>query len=174
MNSRSTRICSTTVVLVLTLALVTGCGDVERAPVPTSELRLIGALTEVMSEDTFESGVECHGADCAVVDETGNRHSYTGIPLWLLVGLVDDEIRHGQGAFNDELASGGYAVGVMGGDGQSVTSDSRAIARDYDTILANAADGQPLETLKLVGPELKEEEMIEAVVEIHLDLQPIE
>ena len=45
---------------------------------------------------------------------------------------------------------------------------------DYDIILANAVDGQPLGSLKLVGPELKGEEMIEDVVEIHLDLQPIE
>ena len=162
------------VALVLVLALITGCGAAEELAAPTPELELIGALTEVISEDTFESGVECHGADCEVVDEMGNTHSYSGIPLWLLVGLVDDEIRHGEGAFNDELATDGYTVTVTGSNGQSATLDSAAIARDYDIILANAVDGQPLETLKLIGPKLKREEIIEDVVEIHLDLQPIE
>lgn len=157
------------VALVLMLTLITGCGEVEKLAAPTPELKLIGALTEVISEDTFESGVECHGADCEVADEMGNTHSYSGIPLWLLAGLVDDEIRHGEGAFNDELASEGYTVTVISGNGQSVTFGSKAIARDYDIILASAVDGQPLETLKL-----KREEMIEDVVEIHLDLQPIE
>ena len=174
MKSKKFKIGSILVVLVLMLALITGCSQVEELPAPTTELRLTGAVTEVMSRDTFESGVECHEADCAVVDEMGNTHSYSGIPLWLLVGLVDDEIRHGEGAFNDEMASQGYAVTVISGDGLSVTFDSKAIARDYDIILANAVDGQPLGSLKLVGPELKGEEMIEDVVEIHLDLQPIE
>lgn len=160
--------------LVLMLALTTGCGAAEQVPAPTPELKLIGAVTEVISKNTFESGVECHGADCEVADEMGNTHSYSGIPLWLLVGLVDDEIRHGEGAFNDELATDGYTVTVVGSNGQSATFGSKAIARDYDIILTNAVDGQPLETLKLVGPELKREEMIEDVVEIHLDLQPIE
>ena len=159
--------------LVLMLALTTGCGAAEQVPAPTPELKLIGAVTEVISKDTFESGVECHGADCEVADEMGNTHSYSGIPLWLLVGLVDDEIRHGEGAFNDALASEGYTVTVTGSNGQSATFGSKAIARDYDIILANTVDGQPLGTLKLVGPKLKGEE-IEDVVEIHLDLQPIE
>lgn len=161
------------VALILVLALITGCSEVEETPALPPELKLTGAVTEVMSEDTFESGVECHGTDCEVTDEMGNIHSYSGIPLWLLVGLVDDEIRHGEGAFDDELASEGYTVTVISGDRQSVTFDSKAIARDYGIILANAVDGQPLGTLKLVGPKLEREEMIEDVAEIHLDLQPI-
>ena len=174
MITKRGRIGSITLALVSMLALITGCSEVEEVSTPPPELRLTGVLTEVVSRDTFESGVECHGADCEVRNETGNTHSYTGIPLWLLVGMVDDEIRHGEGAFNDELASEGYTVTVISGDGQSVTFDSKAIARDYNIILANVVDELPLGTLKLVGPRLKGEQMIEDVVEIHLDLQPIE
>ncbi len=174
MRSKRAKIFSITMVLALMPALMTACGEIQEVPVPTPELRLTGALTEVMSRDTFESGVECHGADCEVVHEMRSRHCYSGIPLWLLVGMVDDDIRHGEDAFNDELANEGYAVTVIGGDGQSVTFDSKAIAWNYGIILANAADGQPLGTLKLVGSELEGAQMIEDVVEIHLALQPIE
>ncbi|MBE9482541.1 MAG: hypothetical protein IMY88_02555 [Chloroflexi bacterium] len=160
--------------LVLMLALITGCGKADKSPTPTLELKLTGAVTEVMSRETFESGVECHRVDCEIVDKTGNKHSYSGIPLWLLVGLVDDAIIHREGAFNDELASEGYNISVISGDVKSVNFNSTAIARNYEIIVANAEDGQPLTSLKLVGPELEKEQIIENVVEIHLDLQPIE
>ena len=64
-----------------------------------------------MSQTEFENGVACqHG----VTYDDGAGHVYEGLPLYLLVGWVDDNNTHGPGAFNDALAAAGYTVKVTG------------------------------------------------------------
>jgi hypothetical protein len=66
-------------------------------------LRLEGYLTESMDRRTFEEGAAscCHRRPW--VDADGN--TWIGIPLWRLVGLVDDAMRHQVLAFDASLAA---------------------------------------------------------------------
>jgi len=55
---------------------------------------LIGAVSEPMSIATFESGAApgCHMASWT--DDKG--HVWSGIPLYYLIGRVDDDKKHGE------------------------------------------------------------------------------
>ena len=140
---------------------------------PVSEewtLRLEGTLAEQVERGTFETCASpgCHGA--AWKDDSGRE--WSGIPLWLLVGRVDDGLRHGARAFNDSLAAAGYTVDVVAGDGVTVTFDSARLGRNDQLIVACLLDGAPLPgksfPLRLAGPGLKDEERIGGITRIVL------
>jgi len=133
-------------------------------------LRLEGAITATVDMTTFEAGAApgCHGRSWQ--DDKGR--TWTGIPLWLLLGYVDDEVQHGDGAFNDALAEAGYMVEVVAADGYTVTLDSRLVARNDEVILAYLLDGAPLPEdywpLRLVGQALEQSSWVSSVVAIRL------
>ncbi|MEN6478023.1 MAG: molybdopterin-dependent oxidoreductase [Anaerolineales bacterium] len=133
-------------------------------------LHLEGALVEEMSRDTFESGsaASCHGEPW--VDSEG--HEWVGIPLYYLVGRVDDGNKHEGGAFNDELVTKGYEIDVIAADGYTVTFDAARVSRNKDIILAYQMDGAPLPEddwpLRLVGAAIEKNESIGAVAQIVL------
>ena len=136
-------------------------------------LHLEGVLVEDMDRATFESGSapNCHLAEWA--DDQGDV--WGGIPLYFLLGRVDDQNKHESGAFNYDLAQQGYKVDVVAADGYKVTFDSQALARNKTIILAHQVNGEPLPEkyfpLRLVGSGLKKNEMVGAVAQIvlHLD-----
>jgi DMSO/TMAO reductase YedYZ molybdopterin-dependent catalytic subunit len=138
---------------------------------PASEawsLSLEGAQTELMDRATFESGAspKCHGTTW----KDAQGRAWTGIPLWLLVGRVDDGLKHSARAFNDLLAAAGYVVDVVAGDGATVSFDSSRLGRNDGIIIAGLLDGAPLPEkvfpLQLTGPELKDEERLGGVARI--------
>lgn len=135
-------------------------------------LHLEGALSEDVDRGTFETGAApgCHGTNW--VDPDGQ--TWTGIPLWLLVGRVDDDNVHEESAFNDDLAATGYEVKVIAGDGYSVSFDSNTIARDDDVLVAYLMDDAPLEEkhwpLRLVGPDLEKSNWVSNIASIELVL----
>ncbi|HIE30910.1 MAG TPA: hypothetical protein EYP67_00805 [Methanosarcinales archaeon] len=144
----------------------------------TWNLELVGAINETMSKTEFEEGVACHNG-FSYTDE--KDMTWTGIPLWYLMGRVGDTSAHGSGAFNDTLADEGYDVTIIAGDGCSRTFDSADLARNDSYIVAcylNGSDlpeltdsGKPLAPLKLVGPCLASGEKIGNIVKIVLDLE---
>ena len=164
-----TKIALITLVTALMVTSMVACA--EAPPVGTEwSLKLTGALTETITQEEFEEGADptCHGVECSLEDKV-----YSGIPLWVLCGWVDDEVEHGEGAFNDQLANNGYDITVISADGYSVTFNSQTITRNNNIILANEVDGQPIgqgDPLRLVGPELSKGQRVKNVVEIHLDL----
>lgn len=164
------------ITLVTALMVVPMAACAEAPPVGTEwSLKLTGALTETITQEEFEEGADstCHRVECSIEDEEGTINTYSGIPLWMLCGWVDDEVKHGGGAFNDELANNGYDITVIADDGYSVTFGSQTIARNNNIILANEVDGQPIGKggpLRLAGPELSKGQRVKSVVEIHLDL----
>jgi DMSO/TMAO reductase YedYZ molybdopterin-dependent catalytic subunit len=139
-------------------------------------LHLEGAMVEEMDRGTFESGAapNCHLAEWA--DADGNM--WGGIPLYYLLGRVDDDNKHETGAFDADLAGQGYQVDVVAADGYKVTFDSTTLLRNKTIILAYIMNGQPLEDeyfpLRLVGSSLKKAEMVGAVAQIvlHVDAVP--
>ncbi|MBN1321559.1 MAG: hypothetical protein JXA87_12055 [Thermoleophilia bacterium] len=133
-------------------------------------LTLKGKLTEPMDRATFETGAAegCHG--CHWTDGEGN--TWTGIPLYLLVGRVDDDNVHEGPAYNRGLAEGGYPVRIAATDGTSVEIDSGVMYYNKDLIVAYKLNGEPLPEeywpLRLVGEGegFGEADMIGHVVEI--------
>jgi hypothetical protein len=139
----------------------------EPTPPETWSLTLTGADTYVMDQTEFEDGVECHGATW--VDDTD---TWSGIPLWRLVGYVDDDVQHGEGAFNDAMAAAGYDVQVIASDGYSKTFASADVARNDNMIVANTLNGEELDIdrypLRLVGPDLSGGQKVAMIQEIQL------
>jgi len=138
---------------------------------PASEawsLALEGARPEAMDRSTFESGAspKCHG----ITWKDARGRAWTGIPLWLLVGRVDDGFKHGARAFNDSLATAGYTVDVVASDGATVSFDSSRLGRNDGIIIASLLDSAPLPAksfpLQLTGPDLKDEERLGGIVRI--------
>lgn len=135
-------------------------------------LHLEGAISEDVDRGTFETGAApgCHGTDWTDPD----GHTWTGIPLWLLVGRVDDENAHEDDAFNDELAEAGYQVDVIAGDGYTVSFESAALARNDDILVAYQLDGEPLPEeywpLRLVGPDMGKSQWVSNIETIELVL----
>jgi DMSO/TMAO reductase YedYZ molybdopterin-dependent catalytic subunit len=135
-------------------------------------LHLEGALSEDIDRGTFETGAApgCHGRSWTDPD----GQVWTGIPLWLLVGRVDDENEHEEGAFNDELAKAGYEVKVIAADGYSVSFESAAVTRNDDMLVAYLLDDEPLPQdywpLRLVGPEIGPSKWVSGITTIEVAL----
>ena len=135
-------------------------------------LHLQGATTEEMDRATFESGAapNCHGKTWT----DDKAQEWVGIPLWLLVGRVDDAIRHDGPAFNDALAAKGYTVDVVATDGYTATFDAARIKRNDNILVADVVNGNPLPDqyfpLRLVGSDLSGKEMVGKIAKIVLHL----
>ena len=121
-------------------------------------LQLDGAISDSIPQPEFEEWAACHPA--TYTDGTGNV--YEGIPLWRLMGWVDDRIPHGSNGFNNALAQAGYKVIITAGDGYSKEFTSQQIGTTNGFIVANTMNGAPLPTdgshppypLRLVGAGL--------------------
>ena len=130
-------------------------------------LALEGARVETIDQAAFESGAApgCHGATWK--DAPGR--AWSGVPLWLLVGWVDDARKHGTGAFADDLASG-YEVELTGAGGASVVLPGERVARNDGLLVAHRLDGAPLAgdafPLRLTGPDAKEGETLGGIVKL--------
>lgn len=139
-------------------------------------LHMDGAILVDVDRATFESGAapNCHGM--AWTDDKAQE--WVGIPLWNLVGFVDDEIKHEGPAFNDALADAGYTIDVIASDGYMVTLDSTVVKRNDNIMVAYLVNGNPLPDkyfpLRLVGAELQKDEMVGMIAEIivHVSASP--
>lgn len=152
--------------------------DSDETPVqPTTwSIALKGARTDAISQDSFERGV-AHGHVATYIDDHGDV--WAGMPLWYLIGLVDDEQGHDSGTFNEDLAEKGYSIKVTSSDGYSINFDSRSAAKNDDIIVANTLNGEPLpETigdkskpcwpLQVIGPAVTSGQKVGSVTAIEL------
>jgi hypothetical protein len=131
-------------------------------------LVLTGPYSDNMTRASFESGLNCHEANW-----TDSHYSvWSGMPLWYLIGWVDDKGDINRMEFNDTLAKQGYTVEVISGNGAYVKFNSLRVMRNSNIIVANRLNGAPLPEpywpLRLVGSELSTEEMLCNIVEIQI------
>jgi DMSO/TMAO reductase YedYZ molybdopterin-dependent catalytic subunit len=116
-------------------------------------LALSGRLTEEIDRSTFEScaAAGCHGQTWT--DANGDK--WTGVPLYLSVGRVDDENAHEGPAYNRELAKAGYEVEIVKADGSSVKVSSETMFYNKNLIVAYKLNDEALPEeywpLRLVG-----------------------
>jgi DMSO/TMAO reductase YedYZ molybdopterin-dependent catalytic subunit len=133
-------------------------------------LSLAGTLQEEIDKATFESGANpgCHGQSWT--DADGN--TWSGLPLYLLVGRVDDEVAHEGPAYNRELAKSGYDVQIIDAAGKLVTVSSEAMFYNKSLIVADKLNGEALSEdywpLRLVGDGIDAVDYIGQIAEIKL------
>ena len=141
--------------------------------VPDFELTLVGATTEVMDNTLFFSGLSCSDHYKEWTDASGNI--WKGIPVWLLVGRVDDDNAHGAEAFNRALAETGYLVSFIAGDGYHKELDSSLIAENDKIMVAYLYNEEPLPEkgpLRLVGESLTTGQMVGMLERIEIIFPP--
>ncbi len=113
----------------------------------------------------------CHGSGW--VDSEGQR--WEGIPLWLVVGSVDDGHTHGAGAFNRKLAARDYTIELIGSTGAKAFLSSRFVMKHKDVLLAGKVDGGELPPqdfpLRLVGPGLTDDLAIGRITKVLLRIE---
>ncbi len=133
-------------------------------------LKLEGIVNENMDPATFESGsaIGCHGVKWT---DDQNR-VWEGIPLWYLVGRVDDTNTHKGDAFDSAAAEAGYEVQIIAADGFTVKLTSQEVAKNNALIIAYKRDGSPLPEnqwpLRLVGATLEKGQMVGQIATIKL------
>jgi DMSO/TMAO reductase YedYZ molybdopterin-dependent catalytic subunit len=135
----------------------------------------IGGLKTDISKTYFESALTCQfGANHKATYTDSKERTWEGMPLWFLVGFVDDADQHSNNAYNDALAESGYQVVITAEDGYSVTIDSTDLGRNNNYIIANSLNGATIpETdenwpLRLVGPAVTGTNSISQIVSIKL------
>ncbi len=109
-------------------------------------LQLSGAKNASVTKAYFENGLACSSSGHQVFWTDDDSNVWGGVPLWLLVAMVDDDPDVGPDHFNfnDDLAAQNYEVNVIAGDEWTATLDSAAIARSDGYIVANTLNGEPL------------------------------
>ena len=107
-------------------------------------LQLRGVLSRDLTYSQF-------AALAAKYDASWNdgTHTWTGVPLWRLVALVDDK---NASTFNTSLAKKGYSVQIVGLAGTvTLTSTDGLWVGNNGVLVADEADGTPLQFGALDG-----------------------
>jgi hypothetical protein len=131
-------------------------------------LSLEGTITEDLDRASFESCMApgCHGATWT--DSDGNV--WSGVPLYLLAGRVDDGNVHEDRAYNDEYALVGYSLEIFAMDGYNLSLPSGQSNFNEEIILASILNGEPLGEdqfpLRLVGEGLGKNQMASQIAQV--------
>jgi hypothetical protein len=109
------------------------------APVYGWVIQLRGAISRDLTYTQFAALQKSVGARWT----DASHDTWAGIPLWRLVGLVDDK---NPKTFNSSLAAKGYSVQVVGLDGFTATllSTDKSWVHSKTAIVADEMDGAPL------------------------------
>jgi DMSO/TMAO reductase YedYZ molybdopterin-dependent catalytic subunit len=167
------------------IKLVFGEGDVETEPetetpasadVPEFELTLSGYITDTVDKERYLSAMPCSAMQHYYTWTDSEGNEWTGIPVWLLVGLVDDDNAHGEAAFNRELAASGYQVSFIASDGYHKELDSTLISENNEILVAYLLNGEalpdegdkPMAPLRVVGEGLTTGQMVSMLASIEL------
>lgn len=140
------------------------------------KLLMGGAISEEMDRGTFQScaAPACHGKTWT----DDKAQVWSGVPLWWLAGRVDDENKHGDFAYNEKVADKGYEVHVVSVDGTKVVLDAARVKRNPNLLVAYLVNNNPLlekdAPLRLVGSDLKANEMIGRIAKINLMLAQVQ
>jgi len=134
------------------------------------DLQLTGVITDVVDRNSFQSCAAslCHQGSW----KDDKAQQWVGVPLWYLVGRMDDAIKHDGPAFNQELADAGYSIQIIATDGYSVTLESPQVSRNNQLVLAYQVNENPLPDkyfpLRLVGDDLQKNQLVGHVAEIKM------
>ena len=144
------------------------------AEAPAWELDLVGLTEATLTEWDFIALYNCEeGVHLSYYNYTDDDedHSYAGIPLWVLVGMVDGS-ESGHWEFNETLADLEYSVTIRGKDDYNITLSIDAVEYNNSLIVALTFDGEPLTSdeypLMLVGEDLPGSFQVKSIASIEL------
>lgn len=112
-------------------------------------LKLSGKMNFDHDRATIQSCASCHSKS-VTFSHKGTEAKYSGFPLWLLLGYIDDAkyAPHKQDAsiktYMDDLANAGYMVDFVAQDGFKISLNSKDITRNDDIIVAMYKNGDKL------------------------------
>ena len=146
------------------------------------ELVLEGHLSSAIGRKEFEQGVSCgeraHGHVVSYTDTDG--HVWTGMPLYMLAGWVDDDCQHDENlvnnrAYNTTLArDNAYTLVVRGDSGEEAAFSAREIMKSHGYVMAHAVDGGTFSPgdgnwpLTLVGKDVSPDRSVHGITQIML------
>ena len=105
---------------------------------------MIGDIGDTITQEEFEEALACTGSGHYQEWTDNEGNIWSGVPLWVLLGAVDDIEQTGNHwTFDADLAAD-YTVKVVAGDGFSKTLDGVKVANSNDYIVANKCNGEPL------------------------------
>ena len=144
------------------------------------ELNLSGYFTSSISKKEFEQGIACgtraQGHLATYTDCDG--HVWSGMPLYRLVGWVDDACQHDENlvdnkAYNTTLAeNNAYTVILRNRNGNTVSFTASEIMKSMDYIVVNQADTHTFEAegdiwpLALRGESVPTDKKIDGITTI--------
>ncbi|MDT8356980.1 MAG: PKD domain-containing protein, partial [Methanomicrobiaceae archaeon] len=122
-------------------------------------LEMLGEVGDVITQSEFEDGLACTGSGHYVEWTDGSGVTWSGVPLWVLLGAVDDIELADHWTFSNDVSATNYSITVIAGDGYSRTFYSDDVARNDDLFVANLKNGTELSEsdgypLKLNGPAI--------------------
>ncbi|QSZ66557.1 PGF-pre-PGF domain-containing protein [Methanofollis aquaemaris] len=123
---------------------ITVNGGTPPSPGTDWTLSLKGACDATVTKAEFEKGIACLSSHRASWTDPDTGDVWAGMPLWMLVAMVDDEEGGSHYTFNDELAAEGYSVKVISEDGYSINIPSADMAHNSGFIVSNTLNGEPL------------------------------
>ncbi len=142
------------------------------------QISLDGIERTLLDRSTFESMFMCSRAAYPVAfhiatEKDGSASQYQGIPLWILVSMIDGgDGPDGRYEFNDDLAEKGYTVRIISDDGFSAELNSELVARNNNIVVAYSKNGSCLAEgdapLRLVGDLPTKKHSVKAIAAIQI------
>jgi hypothetical protein len=132
------------------------------------EVELSGTLSEEFSKTDYEILEGYYQA--SYTNNTGA--TWIGVPLWRIIGRIDDGTPRGEAAFNESKSNSGYEVWITAGDDYSKNITSSLISKNDKIILASQMNSAELpeknRPVWVVGEGLKTSQMVFNVIKIEI------
>jgi hypothetical protein len=132
------------------------------------KVELSGVLTEQFSKTDFEI-LEAYYQSSY---ENSTGATWTGVPLWRIIGRIDDDTPRGETAFNESKSNSGYDIWITAGDDYSKNITSTLISKNDKIILASQLNSAELpeknRPVWVVGEGLKTSQMVFNVIKIEI------
>jgi hypothetical protein len=132
------------------------------------QIELSGTLSEDFSKTDYEILEGYYKS--SYINSTGA--TWTGVPLWRIIGRIDDGTPRGEFVFNESKSSSGYEVWITAGDEYSKNITSSVISKNDKIILASQLNSAELpeknRPVWVVGEGLKTSQMVFNVIEIEI------
>ncbi len=141
--------------------------------IPDWSIMLSGVSQTTIGLDDFDSAVYCgdrvHNVSYQY-SEGGQINTYEGMPLWIVLSMIDGNDGSVHYTFNDSLAAQGYNVTIFSTDGKNLTLPSSVTTRNDSLILAHVKNNLPLPEdefpVRLVSPDLSMDQWISKIESI--------
>ena len=132
------------------------------------EIRLTGVRTDVLRSDRLEDAKEHRSHYVTMeIEVKGEVRKYSGIPLDMVIAMVDGTDSEHPYTFNADLWMRGYDVTVTAGDGYAVTFNTSEVPVE-GVMISDSVNGKP--TSPTIVGDLERSFWVKDVAEIELDL----